>query len=164
MTAQDVYGNECMNYYQNHLPNTYADLLGAYTATWKYQDGTLVPGEKIRFVYTDYDFIPGLEDPAEDEEETAGDENAAEGDSNDDGATEDDNQDSQDAEGNGENETDEADGQDNAEGETEGTTEGEGAAEGDNDSSENNNNDDEDEQENGASDPVTEIGDGVDEC
>ena len=145
MTALDVYGNDCMNYYQNHLPNTYADLLGAYTATWKYQDGTLIPGEKIARKYTALDFIPGHDAETED---TEGD---AEGDAADEdaGETAEDNTEAAEGDEGADNETDEAEGGDDAEGETEGSEPDSGETEGTDGSPENNNNDDDEEQNNG---------------
>ena len=164
MSAEDVYGNDCMNYYQNHLPQTYAELLGAYTASWKYQDGTLIPGDKITFHYTADDLIAELFTDAEQEtenteaeadtgsdEEASGDteeaadnaEDAAEGD---DGETE---------------ETDEAEQADNAEGDSAETP---AESEETEDSQENNNNDDDEDQNNGESEIETDIGEGVDEC
>ena len=165
MSAMDVYGNDCMNYYKNHLPQTYAELLGAYTATWKYQDGTLIPGDKITFHYTADDLIKELfvaaeqetentEANAEADEEATGDaeeatdntEDAAEGD---DGETD---------------ETDEAEAADNAEGDSEETPAENEETEDAQNSQENNNNDDDEDQNNGETELVTDIGEGVDEC
>ena len=146
MTALDVYGNDCMNYYQNHLPNTYADLLGAYTATWKYQDGTLIPGDKIARKYTALDFIPGLDAETEDTEDDTEAGEAADGDAGE--ATEDNTEAAEGDEGES-NETDEAEGADDAEDETEGSAADSQEEEGTEGSSDNNNNDDDEEQNNG---------------
>jgi len=116
MTALDVYGNDCMNYYQNHLPNTYADLLGAYTATWKYQGGSLIPGDKISRKYTALDFIPGLDAETED---TAADAESDEAASEDAGEATEDNTEVAEGDEGEIDETDEAEGSDDAEAETE---------------------------------------------
>jgi len=160
MTALDIYGDDCMNYYQNHLPNTYADLLGAYTATWRYQDGTLIPGDKISRSYVALDFIPGLDELTEDTEVDAGTEEAATGD---DGEAAEDTADTAESDEGEADETDGAEGEDNAEGDSESTPEDDGETEGTEDSSENND-DDEEEQNNGETELVTDIGEGVDEC
>ena len=176
MSAMDVYGNDCMNYYKNHLPQTYAELLGAYTATWKYQDGTLIPGDKITFHYTADDLIKELfvaaeqetentEANAEADEEATGDAEEVDEEATGDAEEATDNtEDAAEGDDGETDETDEAEAADNAEGDSEETPAENEETEDAQNSQENNNNDDDEDQNNGETELVTDIGEGVDEC